>query len=270
MTADWDEALDAQLDLRRALLGHEGLRWATEWLENTPDAFRVSMFAEGAPIAPREFADQLALSVVAAEPVYVSRAAMPLVLAAVRSWTPEPMWQPSPVGTGCLRLSQPILWDATEIQTIFWGSAAGVYDLGQSVMVMGLLALAQGNRVGTALSRTILIAAPYEKLPHKGEGALARLIQPILRLLDQRVLVRARVPERDVLVVNLRRAATERPPSGGHAVDWSCQWPVSGHWRWQPYPASGEKRQIWIEPYVKGPPDKPLRVHEGRVWKLVR
>jgi len=49
-------------------------------------------------------------------------------------------------------------------------------------------------------------------------------------------------------------------PSGEEVdVEWSCQWLVRGHWRQQPYPSEGIYRPIWIEPYIKGPEDKPMK-----------
>ena len=56
-------------------------------------------------------------------------------------------------------------------------------------------------------------------------------------------------------------------------IDWSHRWLVGGHWSLQPYkdPVSkGEiKKRIWINPYVKGPEDKPL-VMKDKVYVLAR
>jgi hypothetical protein len=62
-------------------------------------------------------------------------------------------------------------------------------------------------------------------------------------------------------VVRLRRAAYVQrsdQPAGMHPVDWRYRWIVRGHWRMQPYPSIDDYKQIWIDPYVKGPEDKPL------------
>lgn len=64
-----------------------------------------------------------------------------------------------------------------------------------------------------------------------------------------------------------------RTPSGGQDLggegrggpDWKHRWMVSRHLRLQPYPSTGERRWIWIDPYIKGPSDKPLRVPGYRV-----
>jgi hypothetical protein len=40
--------------------------------------------------------------------------------------------------------------------------------------------------------------------------------------------------------------------------EWHVQWIVRGHWRNQYYPSIKENRTIWIDPYNKGPEDKPL------------
>jgi hypothetical protein len=45
----------------------------------------------------------------------------------------------------------------------------------------------------------------------------------------------------------------------------TTQFPVHGHWRWQPYgPKSSLRRRQWIEPYWKGPEDGviPVRTHD--------
>jgi len=56
-------------------------------------------------------------------------------------------------------------------------------------------------------------------------------------------------------------------------IDWSHRWLVGGHWRWQPYKdpiSKGEiKKRIWINPYVKGPEDKPL-VMKDKIYVLAR
>lgn len=74
-----------------------------------------------------------------------------------------------------------------------------------------------------------------------------------------------------VRVVTLRRRApsTTEAASEGQSVDWSCRWVVEGHWRNQWYPSSELHRQIWIDPYEKGPEDAPLKLKD-RVYKVTR
>jgi len=59
-------------------------------------------------------------------------------------------------------------------------------------------------------------------------------------------------------VVTLRRPVYESKESGG-SVEYNCQWSVKGHWRKQPYRSTGEVRPKFIEAYIKGPADKPLK-----------
>lgn len=64
---------------------------------------------------------------------------------------------------------------------------------------------------------------------------------------------RAGSSESDIKVIELRRRASVA--SGEHddaETEWSCQWVVRGHWRQQFYPSTGERRPLWILPYVKG------------------
>jgi hypothetical protein len=65
--------------------------------------------------------------------------------------------------------------------------------------------------------------------------------------------------EPTVKVVELRKRRYEAPPGTDdhHAVEWSCSWVVRGHWRKQPV-KEGIKL-LWIDPYVKGDTEKPLK-----------
>lgn len=65
----------------------------------------------------------------------------------------------------------------------------------------------------------------------------------------------------------------ERPPEGAHTRDWSCRWWVGGVFGFPRLQACGpglkERRLIWVDPFVKGPKDKPLRTRD-RVYAVVR
>lgn len=84
-----------------------------------------------------------------------------------------------------------------------------------------------------------------------------------------------------VHVVSLRKRATECASGGtsnaASSVDSTAtrqeyhhQWMVSGHWRRQWYPARAVHEAIWIDPYIKGPDDKPLLTHRPTVYQAVR
>lgn len=65
-----------------------------------------------------------------------------------------------------------------------------------------------------------------------------------------------------VRIITLRRLeiARERAEAGmARHVDWQWQWDVRGHWRNQYIPGSDERRPVFIESYIKGPADKPLK-----------
>jgi hypothetical protein len=76
----------------------------------------------------------------------------------------------------------------------------------------------------------------------------------------------------DVKVVQLRRSESQQHQSvdgSEESIEWSCRWIVNGHWRNQPY-ANGERKLIYILPYVKGPEDKPLKVPTHAVYAVNR
>lgn len=70
----------------------------------------------------------------------------------------------------------------------------------------------------------------------------------------------------EVSVLRLRRSKVKFDGEGEEG-NYDHRWLVSGHWRKQPYPSWGEgvTRQIWINPYCKGPEGKPLIVKDRAV-----
>lgn len=104
----------------------------------------------------------------------------------------------------------------------------------------------------TTLKWLRFAASPYLIVaPHRVERHIRRRVE-------------SRFPQvsTGVGVILLRRAerlyeAGEHP--GEAEAEWSCQWWVSGHWRRQWYPSTKTHKPVWIAPYIKGPPDKPLK-----------
>lgn len=76
--------------------------------------------------------------------------------------------------------------------------------------------------------------------------------------------------DREVLVVRLRRERSKPTDDEHGPANYSHRFIVSGHWRNQFYPASGEHRQIYISPYVKGDESLPLVVKPRRAFVLNR
>lgn len=74
----------------------------------------------------------------------------------------------------------------------------------------------------------------------------------------------------DVKVVQLRRIEPQAhgSVSENESVDWSCRWIVGGHFRNQ-HVREGRKL-IFINPHIKGPADKPLKVPTHTVYAVNR
>lgn len=65
----------------------------------------------------------------------------------------------------------------------------------------------------------------------------------------------------EVTIITFRRTKYDKKMEGTAKVEWNHRWLVRGFWRWQPFKTEeGEwaRKRIWINPYVKGPEDKPL------------
>lgn len=73
------------------------------------------------------------------------------------------------------------------------------------------------------------------------------------------------------LRASMREPAEPREPGAEKtARAWQCRWVVKGHARLQPCgPGRADKKLIWIDPYTKGPEDKPLRTRE-KVYAVIR
>lgn len=73
-------------------------------------------------------------------------------------------------------------------------------------------------------------------------------------------------------VVALRRMEEARAMAGvnGEHKDWHWQWKVKGHWHKYFYPSEGIHRNLWVEDYIKGPTDKPMKPPTNVIYKAVR
>lgn len=74
-----------------------------------------------------------------------------------------------------------------------------------------------------------------------------------------------------VRVVSLRRLeeAREKAEQAGE-VSWQWQWGVRGHWRNQFFSSDGSHRQVFIESYMKGPTDKPVKAPQHNLFVAKR
>jgi len=73
-----------------------------------------------------------------------------------------------------------------------------------------------------------------------------------------------------VRVIQLRkREVRGRENGASEPYDWSHRWIVSGHWRKQWYPSRQRHEPLFIDSYVKGPDDKPLKVRKVNLYAVV-
>lgn len=160
----------------------------------------------------------------------------------------------------------------------------------------GINVVIDGDRIG-GVNVDVSREFPFEAMRAKIEGwepspttNTARILHAFFLMLNQTITVtsqrsphpsvaaaakKVRLPkaQQKVTVVELRRREVVRDPEGGgehRAVEWSHRWLVRGFWRWQTYgPGMSQKKRLWINPYIKGPEDRPLKVTE-HVYALKR
>ncbi len=76
----------------------------------------------------------------------------------------------------------------------------------------------------------------------------------------------------EIIYITLRRNSASVEKDGETSEEWSGyshRFPVKGYWKHQFYSSKQEHHLIWVEPYIKGPPDKPLIIKD-KVYRLVR
>lgn len=100
----------------------------------------------------------------------------------------------------------------------------------------------------------------YAALHLMAQKIATNLIEPTDRHTRRRAEREGQTAPPYIKVVTLRRLEQDRKKDpSGEAPDWKWQWVVEGHWRHQFYPSEGVHRDIFIERFIKGPPDKPLK-----------
>lgn len=84
---------------------------------------------------------------------------------------------------------------------------------------------------------------------------------------ERRRLKKQNQHEPEIRVVTLRR---KHYPTGeiSSSINWNWKWLVRGHWRNQWYAKSGEHKPVFVEPYVKGPEDKPLKSPRESIYSV--
>ena len=86
-------------------------------------------------------------------------------------------------------------------------------------------------------------------------------MEPVPRSTLRRIQKSWHCPDESIVrVIQLRRKESQQRCGDNIVpIDWSCRWLVRGHWRHQFYPSAQARKLRWIEAYVKGPDDKPLK-----------
>ncbi|WP_052428600.1 hypothetical protein [Actinopolyspora erythraea] len=145
----------------------------------------------------------------------------------------------------------PLTWD-NEVLLNFQATGWQVYEHDRPVDVSAEQLISQStapwvNTVRAAwllMKQSSIAATTAESLPRSA----------------RRRAERQGLPSGAVTVVHLnsrRRRASPATRGKGHAH--TVRYPVSGHWRSQPYPSRQTTERIWIEDHERGPEDAPFR-----------
>lgn len=84
---------------------------------------------------------------------------------------------------------------------------------------------------------------------------------PVRHRSSERRAAREGLSASGVRLIKLRTTERRTEPGEG-TVNWQHSWIVRGHWRKQWYPSQQTHKARYINPYPKGPEDKPLLAHK--------
>lgn len=163
---------------------------------------------------------------------------LPTRLMATQTRTGEPLPE---------QLARPVMWignDSDDIVSASW--------LPDTVMHANI-----DSDLDSVSASSRMLLSVITALGHR----LTRIDQPITAGRGERRRIARELPL--LRVLQLATGATVSKSEGTGSVEWSRRWMVRGHWRLQPYgPQRTLRKAIWIDPYVKGPEDKPLDVRD--------
>jgi hypothetical protein len=135
----------------------------------------------------------------------------------------------------------PVLWIGTDPSDII----TGAWSPGGISKVM--------NDAGLMSESTCFMLAVIEALGHR----LTRESEMRVRHRGERRRIQRELPS--LRMLSLGSGASVSLGDGSGHVAWSHRWIVRGHWRLQACgPRQTERKRRWIDPYVKGPEDKPF------------
>jgi hypothetical protein len=238
-----------------------------------------------------------------ADPIYVDPEMHELIKVAAETFEPEPLL-PSDLITPNGFVLFPEAFTVTDIKwrTVTWRAAlwqtltVHYVDGPKQAILISLYSHTDDHGHDEDLKHlqdfptklALLHIAPWNfnvELPKDDRAKMPlRQLQTFFRISQQHITVpesvqpsratrrrakKAKMPEKNVTVIRLRRAKT-KPEHEGEPVAWSHRWVVRGHWRNQWFPSLNAHRQIYIHDFIKGPEDKPLLITERRAFELVQ
>lgn len=106
----------------------------------------------------------------------------------------------------------------------------------------------------------------YSAFHLMAQRVATRVRQPTDRGTRRRFEKQNRTAPPFIEVVTLRRLSNPQPRREHAEVDWQYQWSVRGHWRNQWFGREGVHKPVFIESFIKGPPDKPLKEHGTKLF----
>lgn len=296
----YSQAVDAQLELLSWYTQRQGAQQLAGLYENAMAERRIGS-SEASAFSFQDYLNTVLVGLDGGAPVYWSPEMCGLlesVATSMPAWTLRPEALPAERG---------FIWFSKPLTLPYWPTAGrrdlhaiGITSLGRYAVVSFWFDedLNRHPFPGACLSwdygsTWVRVVGKPGEMGITVENAdrhdmLGRYLAAALALMEQRIIVsRPERPSRStrkraaevwehepiIRVIQLRRAVNPNAhrEDGSEAVEWSCSWVVRGHWRQQAVGKDrAERRPVFVLPYVKGDPDKPLKAPADRVFAVVR
>jgi hypothetical protein len=291
---EWRQVLDLMIELREFWRSFEGIELARRVIEGAQDL---------QPLDAEKLADGAAALVELSAPIWVSAQMVDLLEVAAHQMPDQRLLLidvPMSAGFALLERSIEVSdgYERAPVHAVAWCVSDVITPSSRAGVVFYLYSRAMPLPRFALWEFGTTIAESYERLLRKGVentvgikesffevlrlfAAFWHLIQqPIAHVSEERAprqvhkrAERAGIEKKDsIRVVTLRRLRVEREDSETgekREIEWDHRWIVTGHWRNQFYRSLNTHRLIWINPYVKGPEDKPLVVGQ-KAYRWVR
>jgi hypothetical protein len=127
--------------------------------------------------------------------------------------------------------------------------------------------LTAGESINAEIQAELIAAMKFIKLPFVAEE-LTNPVRYERRQYEKKNNKKA--PLIKTVILRKKESNNENKYTEHKNIEWNCQWIVGAHWRKQYYKSINDHKPVYIDSFVKGPSNKPLKPPTKTIYKVVR